>query len=75
MNANTNITNPGPDRAPLGTRRESQRSHPSSGGSRGYSLNTREQVIQMHLNGDDLQAAWPVPLCAQYKFPSLKTCK
>jgi hypothetical protein len=74
MNANANTTNPGPDKAPLGMRRESQ-SHPSNGGNRGYSLDIREQFIQMHLNGDDLEAVWLVPLRAQYKFPSLKTCK
>jgi hypothetical protein len=74
MNANGNITNPGPDRAPLGTRRESQ-SHPSNGGSRGYSQDIREQVISMWQNGDDIAAPWLIPLRAQRKFPSLKTCR
>ena len=35
----------------------------------------RQQVLQMWLNGDDLDAAWLVPLRHQKKFPCLKTCK
>ncbi|KAL3777486.1 hypothetical protein ACHAWO_007356 [Cyclotella atomus] len=74
MNASSNSANPGPDRPALGTRREAT-SHPSSGGSKGYSPEMREQVITMWLNGNDLDAAWLVPLRHQKKFPCLKTCK
>ena len=75
MNSASGCNRPPPHhvRPPNGTR-IATKPHPSRGGN-SYSIEMREQVLAMWLNGDDMNAAWLAPLRHQHKFPCLNTCK
>ena len=49
-------------------------SHPSVGGN-AYSDDTRQAVLNMWLNGDDLYSPALNQLRQQKKFPCIKTCQ
>ena len=75
MNSASGCNRPPPHhvRPPNGTR-IATKPHPSRGGN-SYSIEMREQVLAMWLNGDDMNAAWLAPLRHQHKFPCLNSCK
>ena len=60
-------------RAPNGTRQVAPK-HPSRGGNP-YSDDMRRQVLEMHLNGFDLDTPELNALREEYKFPCLDTCR
>lgn len=61
-------------RQPNGTHEEPPPSHPSNGGNP-YSDDMRQMVLEMHLNGMDMEAQHLEDLRADYKFPALITCQ
>lgn len=61
-------------RAPNGTREEPPPSHPSRGGNP-YSDDMRQQVLEMHILGQDLDTPLLNQLRDGWKFPALITCQ
>ena len=61
-------------RAPNGTRQAPPPSHPSRGGNP-YSDDMRQQVLEMYLQGQDLDSPEIRALRDQWKFPHLDTCQ